>query len=173
MKYFTGLTARHGLLRAIGPVLLLLYGLNACTEAGEYTARSVRIFDGDSFIATRSNGVEIEIRLFGIDAPERHQPWSRKSREALGELLRDTDFSVSTVTIDRYDRTVAVVTLPDGRQVNSEMIRAGHAWVYRRYTDDDVMLALEDQAKKNKLGLWRLPPAERIPPWEWRSQKRK
>jgi len=173
MKRFAATAVRQLWLRAIGLVLLSAYGAAACTETGDYSARQVRIFDGDSFVAMRSNGTEVEIRLFGIDTPERHQPWSRKSRDALRALIEDTDFTVRTVTIDTYGRTVAVITLPDGRQVNSEMVRAGNAWVYRRYTNDAAMLAMEDQAKENKLGLWRLPPAERIPPWEWRRRQRK
>lgn len=163
----------HRRFRVLLPALILLSGFVACTEAGEFTATQVRIFDGDSFVAIRANGTEVEIRLFGIDAPERNQPWSRKSGDGLRELLRDTDFLVRTVAIDKYGRTVAVVTLQDGREVNSEMIAAGHAWVYRRYTDDPSMIALEDKAKADQRGLWRLPSAERIPPWKWRAQKKR
>jgi endonuclease YncB( thermonuclease family) len=145
MKRFAATSVLQLWLRTIGLVFLSLYGAAACTETGDYSARQVRIFDGDSFVAMRS---------------------------ALRALIQDTDFTVRTVTIDTYGRTVAVITLPDGRQVNSEMVRAGNAWVYRRYTNDAAMMALEDQAKENKLGLWRLPPAERIPPWEWRKRQR-
>ena len=115
----------HRRFRILVPALILLSGFVACTEAGEFTATLVRIFDGDSFLAKKSNGTEVEIRLFGIDAPERNQPWSRKSRDALRDLLQDTGFSVRTITIDTYERTIAVVTLPDGRQVNSAMVEAG------------------------------------------------
>jgi micrococcal nuclease len=163
----------HRRFRILVPALILLSGFVACTEAGEFTATQVRIFDGDSFLANKSNGTEVEIRLFGIDAPERNQPWSRKSRDALRDLLQDTGFSVRTITIDTYERTIAVVTLPDGRQVNSAMVEAGHAWVYRRYTDDPLMIALEDRAKAENRGLWGLAPKERVPPWQWRDQKRK
>jgi len=167
------LSREHRWLRILVPALIFLSGFVACTEAGEFTATQVRIFDGDSFVAKKSNGAEVEIRLFGIDAPERNQPWSRKSRDALRDLLQGTGFSVRTVAIDAYERTVAIVTLPDGRQVNSAMIEAGHAWVYRRYTDDPAMIALEDQAKVENRGLWGLAPKERVPPWQWRDQKRK
>jgi endonuclease YncB( thermonuclease family) len=172
MESFASLKNRRWF-RAVVPALALLSGFVACTEAGEFTATQVRIFDGDSFVAMRSNGTEVEIRLFGIDAPERNQPWSRKSRDGLRALLGDADFSARTIAIDRYGRTVAVVTLPDGRQVNSEMIAAGHAWVYRRFTDDPAMIALEDQAKADNRGLWSLSSNEQVPPWQWRNQKRK
>jgi hypothetical protein len=39
--------------------------------------------------------------------------------------------------------------------------------VYRAYSDDLQMLELEAGAQKKKLGLWMLPTADRVPPWEW------
>lgn len=160
----------HGLL--VAPVLLVIV-LGACTDTAEVRVRAEHVFDGDSFIARNSLGDEIEIRLFGIDAPEKHQPWSRRSRDALRGFLGSNALIVHTVTVDSYGRTVAVVTLPDGTDVNRAMIGEGHAWVYRRYADDPALIDLEDEARSAKRGLWRLPPAERIPPWEWRQRNRK
>lgn len=57
----------------------------------------------------------------------------------------------------------------EGLNINAEMIRRGAAWVYRKYTNDASVLALEAQAREAKRGLWSLPDAERIPPWEWRQ----
>ncbi len=37
---------------------------------------------------------------------------------------------------DRYGRTVGEVLLPDGRSLNHELVRAGLAWMYRRYTNE-------------------------------------
>lgn len=156
----------------LGPVVLAIV-LGACSDTSEVRVRADHVFDGDSFIARNSLGDEVEIRLFGIDAPEKHQPWSRRSREALRKLLGGNALIVDTVTVDSYGRTVAVVSLPDGTDVNRAMIGAGHAWVYRRYTDDPALIELEDEARSAQRGLWRLPPAERIPPWEWRQRKRK
>ncbi len=153
------------------PVLLAI-ALGACTDTADVRIRAEHVFDGDSFIARNSLGDEIEIRLFGIDAPEKHQPWSRRSRDALRGLLGGNALIVDTVTVDSYGRTVAVVTLPDGTDVNRAMIGEGHAWVYRRYTDDAALIDLEDEARYEQRGLWRLPPAERIPPWEWRQRNR-
>jgi micrococcal nuclease len=39
------------------------------------------------------------------------------------------------VDINRYDRTVATVYLGDGRELNLELLKAGYAWHYKRYTD--------------------------------------
>lgn len=145
----------------------------ACSDEAGFQVRAVKTFDGDSFMASRMDGAEVEIRLFGIDAPERHQPWSRRSREALRKLIRDRNLRIRSVAVDSYGRTVAIVMLPDGAEVNAAMVREGHAWVYRRYTDDPAMIRLEEAAREQRRGLWSLPEPERIPPWEWRRKHRK
>lgn len=147
-----------------------LAGAAGCSDAG-YPVDRVEVFDGDSFTARDPDGLEIEVRLFGIDAPERRQPWSRKSREALRALVRGRMLDLRVVEVDRYDRLVAEVFLPDGRSLNAEQVAAGHAWVYRRYTDDPELLRLEREARDARRGLWSLPERERVPPWEWRRQR--
>ena len=56
--------------------------------------------------------------------------------------------------------------------VHAEQVRQVAAWVYRQYLKDRSLLDLEAQAKAQKRGLWALPEAERIPPWEWRHAAR-
>lgn len=52
------------------------------------------------------------------------------------------------------------------------MVRRGAAWVYRRYSHDPALLPLEAEAQAARRGLWALPEAQRVPPWEWRAAKR-
>lgn len=153
--------------------------LSACEPAG---GQATRVFDGDSFLLRDQGGKEIEVRLFAIDAPERNQPWSRRSRESLRRLIRGYDLSLELVDTDRYGRAVAKVTRQtDGLVINKEMVRQGDAWVYRRYASDPErlsrlglqdLLELEEAARNQSLGLWSLPEAERTPPWQWRAQQR-
>jgi endonuclease YncB( thermonuclease family) len=76
--------------------------------------------------------------------------------------------------IDRYGRSVAVVHRDsDGVDIGREMVRLGHAWVYRRYTDDAALIRLEDGARAAGIGLWSMPESERVPPWQWRRQNRR
>ncbi len=72
---------------------------------------------------------------------------------------------------DRYGRTVARV-YAGSLDVNAEMIRLGAAWVYRRYSDDPGLLRLEELARSQHRGLWALPEAQAVPPWEWRAAAR-
>ncbi|SFM50907.1 thermonuclease family protein [Nitrosomonas communis] len=59
---------------------------------------------------------------------------------------------------DRYGRKVGRVDA-DNIDVNAEMVRLGAAWVYRKYTSNQCLYALEKQARQNRAGLWNLPEA--------------
>lgn len=71
---------------------------------------------------------------------------------------------------DKYGRTVADVILPDGRVLNRELVSAGLAWWYRRYSQDKSLRQLEEQARSAKRGLWADPNP--IPPWCYRKLKK-
>ena len=76
---------------------------------------------------------------------------------------------VNEVAVDRYGRTVGEV-YADDVCVGCELVRDGHAWVYRQFSDDPVLLELEAEAREARRGLWSLPESERMPPWEWRRR---
>ena len=64
-----------------------------------------------------------------------------------------------------------VVLLQDGRSLNHELGRAGLAWMYRRYTNDQSLSDLEEEARGARRGLWADPHA--VPTWEWRRMRRR
>ena len=72
---------------------------------------------------------------------------------------------------DGYGRTVARVSVGE-LDVNAELVRAGAAWVYRRYTDDPKLLALESEARAAHRGLWGLEGPAPVPPWDWRHGRK-
>ena len=58
--------------------------------------------------------------------------------------------------------------LPDGRNLDHELVRAGYAWWFRNYAPHDRELEqLEKEEREAKRGLWSDPHA--IPPWEYRK----
>ena len=69
-------------------------------------ARVVGVIDGDTITIVRG-GRQERIRLYGIDAPETRQAYSRVSTKTLGEMLRGKTVAVETVETDRYGRSVA------------------------------------------------------------------
>jgi len=131
----------------------------------------VGIADGDTITVLRDKE-QVRIRLYGIDCPERYQAFSRKAKQFTSEMVFGKVVEVEPVDIDRYGRTVALVTVFQ-RLVNEELVSAGFAWVYTRYCDRPICeswKALEYEARENKRGLWSDPHA--IPPWEFRREKR-
>ncbi len=130
--------------------------------------RVERVVDGDTIYLTDG----AKIRLYGIDAPERQQPYGMESRKALAGMVNG-EIRIEEMDVDRYGRSVSVVWIGD-MNVNQEMIRSGMAWVYDRYCRErfcDDWVALEDEARKGRRGLW----ADRgaVEPWEWRWSREK
>ncbi len=145
----------------------------ALPENQQFTARMIRVRDGDSLLV-RAGGRDIEVRLADVDAPERGQPHADQARNALINLLQRRDVTVEVVDTDPYRRKVARVRrLPDGLDINAEVVRTGNAWVYRRYVRDPALSTLEQAARNRRAGLWALPEEQRIPPWAYRERERR
>ena len=149
---------------------LFLLILTGTLLADTFTAKVVAITDGDT-IKVLNNSQQTKIRLAEIDTPEKNQPYGKKAKKALFDLIFNKEVEVEVVTIDRYGRTVGTIFLGN-QNINREMVKAGHAWVYVKYAKDETLFTLEKNAKENQLGLWALPEVERIPPWQWRKNKR-
>lgn len=131
---------------------------------------AVAITDGDTFTCLTAEKRQIKVRLAEIDTPEKAQPYGQKSRQALAGMVHGKPVTLDVVTRDRYGRTVARVHQA-GLDVNRELVSLGAAWVYRQYSRDKTLLAVEAEAKKKRRGLWALPEADQVPPWEWRRSK--
>jgi endonuclease YncB( thermonuclease family) len=127
----------------------------------------VKVRDGDSF-TVKYRKVETEIRLHGIEAPEKGQPYSKKAKKFLSDLTYQKTVKVVPLRKDHYYRYDSEVFLPDGRRINEEIVKAGFAWWSSEYAPDDKKLeSLQAEARKNKIGLWADP--DPIPPWEWKK----
>ena len=137
----------------------------------ELAGRVVGVADGDTLTLLTQDKRQIRVRLAEIDTPERAQPYGSRARQELSGLAYGKVAQVTVEDTDRYGRTVGRVHA-EGRDVNAEMVRRGAAWVYRRYSHDPTLLSLEAEARAAGRGLWALPEAQRVPPWEWRAAKR-
>lgn len=163
------------MLRQVLPALLLALPLSAlpatrpAAGAAVLPGVVVGVVDGDTADIRLQSGM-IRVRLHAIDAPERDQPHGAASKQALSTLVYGRTVGVEPIEQDRYDRLVARLWLGE-LDVNAELVRQGAAWVYRRYADDPSDCADEKAARERKRGLWALPPAQRVAPWEWRRRK--
>ena len=134
----------------------------------DLSARVTGIVDGDTIRVSRQ-GVDRRVRLWGVDAPEVHQAFGPSAKRFTGRLAGGKTVTLQIRDVDRYGRIVAEVILPDGRNLNQEIVRAGFAWRYPYYARKEQELkALETEARTAKRGLWaaRRP----LPPWEYRRR---
>ena len=154
----------------VRPVLTVL--LACCpliAQVTTFTAPVIGITDGDT-IRVLHEGVSERVRLWGIDCPESGQAFGTRARQFTSSMAFGATVSVIVKDHDRYSRTVAEIVLPDGRNLNREIVRAGFAWWYVRYAKHDAELAkLEAEAREAKRGLW--SDAEPTPPWEGRKRR--
>ena len=138
-------------------------------EGPVLVGRVLSVTDGDTIKVELASG-PIEVRFHSIDTPERAQPWGREAKAALAQRLQGAEVALEPFEQDRYGRMIAVVYLGDVN-VNAWLVQEGHAWVYRQYARDERYCQAEGEARAARRGLWALPPAEQLPPWEWRAVK--
>ena len=137
-------------------------------EPGWY-GKVTRVLDGDTLEA--SNGKEKKtIRLAGVDAPEKSQPFGPESRAWLERESQGQEVRVVESGRDRYGRTIGAVFL-GRRWFNRELVARGFAMHYAAYSNDPGLAAAEQEARAARRGLW--ADDEPIPPWDWRKQDHK
>ena len=156
-------------------ILLALIILAAVGAFSYGRGKVVKVNDGDTLTMLNNDGKFEKIRLYGIDCPESDQPGGSDATAFAGELAFLEEIGLTPVNTDRYGRTVGLVHLPNGRMLNEELLRNGHAWVYRNYCDEPWCVSwimLENRAREEKKGLW-AAPGKPVPPWKWREKKRR
>lgn len=148
--------------------------------------RVVGVSDGDTITVLDTDHQQHKIRLSGIDAPEKAQPFGQRSKENLSRLVFGRDVTVEWRKKDRYGRTVGKVmvaepacreaTCPKTLDSCHAQIVAGMAWWYRQYAkeqetgDANRYEQSEQEARSRRIGLWTDP--QPTPPWEWRKEKK-
>ena len=123
-----------------------------------------KVFDGDSFLV-KSGRRTIEVRMDSVDAPEHSQSYGQYCKRGLEAKILNREIRFRQTDTDRYGRFVAVVYL-ENRNINREIVGDGCAWAYRKYLRDNQLVALEQQARRNRKALW--SDKKPIPPWLYR-----
>jgi len=117
------------------------------TQTCDYCVKVVGITDGDTFRGLTKEKEEIKYRIYGIDAPEKKQPFGTKSKEYLSDLIFRKTVGIKVDSKDRYGRLIVWVITPDGKDVSAEMIKAGMAWHFKQYDNSGLYETLEAEAK--------------------------
>ena len=149
-------------------LLLFSFGVNADLLNG----RVVKVTDGDTITVLDNSNIQHKIRLSGIDAPEMNQAYGERSRLALAYAVAGGHVLIDWNKRDRWNRIVGKV-LVNNKDINLQQVQEGMAWHYKKYereqdaADRALYAHAEDEAQRNKIGLWRNHIA--VPPWEFRK----
>lgn len=98
------------------------------------------------------------IRLAGIDAPELGDPYGNKAKWTLVNLCKGQQVRAVYDGEQSHDRTVATCYLPDGRDLSAEMIKAGMAIDWPKFSHGKYR-HLEPHGIRKKL--WRCDARQR------------
>lgn len=150
--------SRHVCVTLCSAVVLMAAALIGCA-APDQAAGTARAIDGDTLVVA---GIG-RVRIWGIDAPESAQEcadaagaaWAcgKEATRALGEIIRaGGPVSCTPKDRDRYGRQVATCAA-GGRDLGREMVAAGMAVDYRRYSSGAYAEA-EAEARAAGRGIW-------------------
>lgn len=135
-----------------------------------------RVTDGDTVVVDRTDGLEVTVRLRGVDAPERAMPGGLAAKQAASGFCLHRQVAIAVSDVDRYGRMVGDVVLARGYTAGGErslglyLLREGCAWHYAAYDKRPEMAGAMAEAVAARRGLWAKPGAE--PPWEYRKRVR-
>jgi endonuclease YncB( thermonuclease family) len=151
--------------------ILLTFSIEAATLSGKV----VGITDGDTITVLDDSNTQYSIRLAGIDAPEKSQPFGDVSKQSLSDLVYGKQVSVDCSKQELYGRTLGKVII-DGIDVNLEQVKRGLAWFYKKYQNEQPLkdrldyLHAQEDAEKSRIGLW--VDSNPVAPWDFRKAKK-
>lgn len=139
-----------------------------------------QVADGDTLTLKPARGKTERVRLASIDAPEAGksaeqpgQAFADQSRSYLAQLVQGKTLKLQCYERDNYQRAICDVKLEGMLTANRRMVEQGLAWANTekkgRFLRDPEVSKLEQQARKEKRGIW-ADGQKPIAPWEWRYQ---
>ena len=140
--------------------------VKSSAHAADLTLKITYFYDGDT-VKIKDSYHEYKLRLTDIDAPERNQTYGKTARRALIQLCENADVKVFIMGIDKYQRNLGKLVCND-QDASIYMLKNGHAWFNRRYSMDYTLDILEQQSRRDQLGLWKREKP--TPPWQWRQK---
>ena len=160
--------------------LILLIALPVA--AADFAGKVVGVADGDTLTILTEDKQQHRIRISGIDAPEKAQPFGNRSKQNLERMAKGKDALADCPKADRYGRAVCKVLVQPADcpacgktlDVGHAQISAGLAWWYRAYAKEQSVEdrgryeSEENEARLRKRGIWADP--QPVPPWEWRRK---
>ncbi len=164
--------------------LILFFSLAA--QAKTLSGTVVSVADGDTITVLDIHRDQHKIRVAGVDAPEKKQPYGQRSQQAISILVFGKEVDVLWDKRDRYQRIVGKVMVADPNcrtdrcaktlDAGLAQVTVSLAWWYQKYAkgqsveDAGRYAFAEHEARAKHAGLWSDP--DPIPPWAWRKGER-
>jgi endonuclease YncB( thermonuclease family) len=130
--------------RAALVLVLLFFPLAVLADA--LVGVVVKITDGDTVQVLDAQRETHKVRLAGIDAPERKQPFGTRAKQRMAELVAGKAVEVEWYKTDRWGRLIGTVWVasPDCRgepcpktlDAGLALITSGLAWHFKRYAHE-------------------------------------
>jgi endonuclease YncB( thermonuclease family) len=146
------------------------------SSAQSLVGRVVGVSDGDTITLLVDGHDQYKVRLSGIDAPEKSQPFGSRAKQRLSDLVYGKTVTALGTKRDRYRRLIAKI-LVNGRDANLEMVASGYSWHYKKYegeqpaVDRTAYALAEREARMAKRGLW--VDESPVAPWDYRHGGRR
>ena len=138
-------------------------------SAQRFTVKVVGVSDGDTFTAINRDSLQMRIRIYGIDAPEKGQDFGKRAKKALSDYIFGKKVTIDVQSQDSWGRYVSYVYTPDGRDVSLMMLQDGMAWHFKKYDSSEKYSRAESDARAKRIGIWSQPNP--VAPWEFRKKK--
>jgi micrococcal nuclease len=146
---------------------LLISFFSSPVFADIFSGKVVSVVDGDT-INILHNGTREKVILYGVDCPELAQDFGQDAKKFTDDACYGKVVNVEEKGQDSRGRTIGVVLLPNGINLNRELVKQGLAWWSDKYASSDANLKqLHEAAKTAHAGLWSSPNP--IPPWIFRN----
>jgi endonuclease YncB( thermonuclease family) len=131
------------------------------------------VVDGDTYDVL-AGGIVHRVRLLGVDAPERDQPFGRQATDSVARLLRPAQLVLLTrYGVDLYGRVLGTVRLPvSGKQalaLDSLLVVRGWAWAWDPKQRVAGRAAQQTEALDRRRGLWKCGAVGVLTPQQWRQ----
>jgi micrococcal nuclease len=149
---------------------ILIFFLCVQVYAQTLTGKVIAIKDGDTVVVIDAANNQTTLRLAEVDCPEKKQAFGTKAKQFTSNQVYLKEIKYKVTDIDRYGRSIAKIYYENNKYLSAEIIKNGFGWQYKKYSTSKLLANLEQEARKNKRGLWADPYP--IYPSDFRKSKK-
>lgn len=147
-----------GLLGVVATAVALSMAADCSVQAANLEGMVIGVASGDTLMVMTRENEPVQVRLAGIEAPERDNACGLRARQSLMDLAFRRPVRVEVLDVDRQGRTLGRVYTAD-LYLNAAQVERGMAWVGKGRRPDALLVDLQIAARVQGKGLWAAPHA--------------